>query len=176
MDWKKLGERMEKSRLEREAEAARLAVDPGPPLEAKPVKGMRDWTRSIGVLYGTPTRVGDGWGIAIYPTRQQEALLEIEGQKHEDSGSHDQGYLKGMAAVSIDKNGRARAVTITEPRDAFVYDMGGNAYCRCATKPRTPERSTAIRPGSRAPEPARSPASASAGRNAEHERGAGIAR
>ena len=59
MDWKKLGERMEKSRLEREAEAARLAVNPGPPLEAKPVEGMRDWTRSIGVLYGTPTRVGD---------------------------------------------------------------------------------------------------------------------
>ena len=98
------------------------------------------------------------------------------GQKHEDSGSYDQGYLEGMAAVSIDKNGRARAVTITEPRNAFVYDTGGNAYCRCATRPRTPERSTAIRPGSRAPEPARSPASASAGRNAEHERGAGIAR
>lgn len=163
MDWKKLGERMKKSRLKRQAEAARLAVDPGPPLEARPVEGMRDWTRTIGVLYGTPTRVGDGWGIAIHPTRQED-------------GSYDYGYLKGMAAVSIDRNGRGRAVTITEPRDAFVYDMEGNPYCRCATRPRTPERPAAIRNGNQAPEPARAPAAASARRHAEHDRSAGVAR
>ncbi len=141
MDWDKLGDQMEKSRLEREAEAARLAVDPGPALDAKPTGRMHDWTKSIGVLYGTPARVGGGWGVAIYPTRQQEALLEVARNRYDETGRYDDGYLKGLEAVSIDKNGRERTLTITEPR-GFMHDMSGNAYCRCGTEPRTPERST----------------------------------
>ena len=136
MDWKKLGQRMEKRRLEEQAELERLAVDPGPPLEATAVDGVKDWTKSIGVLYGTPTRVGDGWGVSIYPTRQQEALIDIERKKYNETGKYDDGYLEGLPAVSIDKSGRVRTLTITEPRD-FRYDMNGNIHCSCAATPRT---------------------------------------
>ena len=172
MDWNKLGERMKKSRAEREAEAARLAVDPGPP-EATAVEGIRDWTKSIGVLYGTPTRVGDGWGVAIYPTRQQEALLEVARHDYEDkTGRYDDGYMQGLPAASIDKNGTVRTLTISDTRQDFVYDIDGNAYCRCKTVPRTPERAGSqhaaaangrgIETGERLPEPAKAPQPAGA--------------
>lgn len=136
MDWDKLGERMKKRQAEEEAELERLAVDPGPPLEAKPVDGMHDWTQSIGVLYGTPTKVGDDWGVRIYPTRQQEALIDVRRQEYYDrTEQYDDGYLKGLDAVSIDKNGRVRTLTIAEPR-GFVYDMDGNINCTCETTAR----------------------------------------
>lgn len=138
MDWKKVGENMKKRQLEERAELERLAVDPGPPLEATAVDGIKDWTKSIGVLYRTPTRTSDGWGVTIYPTRQQEALIDIRREKyHDESGRYDDGYLQGLDAVSIDKSGHVRMLTITEPRN-FAYDMDGNIHCRCAAVPRRP--------------------------------------
>lgn len=138
MDWNKLGKSLDKQRADRQAEEERLAVDPGPPLEARAVDGIRDWTKSIGVLYGTPTKVGDGWGIAIYPTRQQDALIEQRRHTYNEAGRYDDGYLVGLDAASIDKNGHVRTLTISEPR-GFAYDMNGNIHCRCKTTPRAIE-------------------------------------
>jgi len=115
VNWKTLGEAMEKSRLQRQAEAARLAVDPGPTLEAVAVGGIRDWTTELSVLYGAPLKTGGGWGVEVYPTRQQEALLHRCMDKVDPrTGQPDETYVAGKPAVSFDKSGRARELTITE--------------------------------------------------------------
>ena len=136
----KVRERSRRNRATLEAEAERLREDPGPPLEATPVDGMRDWTKQLGVLYGTPTKVGDGWGVSIHPTRQQEALLDKRREEHQAGGAYDDNYMIGMPAASIDRSGRVRALTIVDASRGWSYDMYGNISIGCRTSPREPAR------------------------------------
>ena len=126
----------EQAARERE-EAERAAEDPGPPLEARPVDGMRDWTKEIGVLYGTPTKTGDGWAVTIYPTRQQDALIDQRRRVHEDGGNYDEKYMEGLPAASVDKQGRTRELTIRDASMGWRYDMDGNINIVCETAART---------------------------------------
>ena len=136
VDFNKLRNNLPKRRAERQAERDRAAEDPGPALEATPVDGVKDWTKEIGVLYGTPAKLHDGWGITIRPTRQQDALIERRRLQYEETGAWDEGYMVGLPAVSIDKNGQVREVTIRDPSRGWRCDMYGNSEITCATEPR----------------------------------------
>ena len=125
-------------KLQREAEALRNAKSI-PPLEAKPTPGMQDWTREIGVLYGKPAKTANGWRIEICPTVQQKELLDNERGKMADLGEYSADVLKGRPAVSIDKGGKARALTITDGSRGIYYDMYDNATVVCETRARRPE-------------------------------------
>ena len=140
VDFKKLLENAKEHRdeLDKEAQALKEATSV-PALEAKPTEGMPDWTRKIGILYGTPAKVGGGWGIEVALTVQQEKLIDHEFRKLADRGDHSTDALKGHAAMSIDKSGRARTLTITDGSRGIRYDMYDNPTIRCETRPRHPE-------------------------------------
>ena len=146
VDFKKMLEESRKNRLELDAEAERLRQDPGPPLEAKRVDGMQDSTKKVGVLCGTPTKLHDGWGVSIHPTRQQKALLDERRREYEATGAYDEGYMKGLPAVSIDKSGRVRSLTIRDASYGWSFDMYGNSSIRCRTSPREPDRAGGRKP------------------------------
>ena len=141
MAFKKLAESFAKNRERdrKEAEALEKATSI-PALEATPVDRMRDWTTEVGVLYGTPAKTASGWGIRVYPTAQQEALLNNELERRYNDGDYHADCLRERPAVSIDKTGRARALTITDGSRGFHYDMYGNTEVVCDAAPRNPDR------------------------------------
>ena len=112
---------------------------------------MHDWTKEIGVLYGTPAKLHDGWGITICPTRQQDALIDNRRLEYQESGAYDDGYMEGLPAVSIDKSGHVRQLTIRDAGRGWRYDMYGNSQIDCGTEPRgrpsEPERKPIQRGG-----------------------------
>ena len=118
-----------------------------------------DGVEQMGELYGIPARRRDGWGIAVYPTKQQSELLNDIHQKTCEQGIYDRDYLKERPAVSIDRHGRERRLTITASSNC-QYDMYGNELWVCDTR---------AREAPRVAEPAQRPAAAagSAARNAD---------
>ena len=135
------------NKLLRELEVSPLAADPPPsvaavpaPLDANPLPGMQDWTRKVGILYGVPIKVGGSWGVAIYPTVQQNELLEVDRRAACDRGDYSEDYLRGRAAVSVDSSGRSRSLMITDPRAGWRYDMYGNMTAHCNAVPRPVDR------------------------------------
>ena len=95
----------------------------------------------IGELYGCPFKHGKGWGIAVYPTEQQSQEIQKLHEAACDRREYTSDYLKGRDAVSFDKNGQERLVTITDGyRYGGCYDMSGNEMVRCECESRKQER------------------------------------
>ena len=138
VDFKKLLRDLEVSSPAADTEPSVAAVPA--PLDAKPLPGMQDWTRKVGVLYGVPIKLGGSWGVAIYPTVQQNALLEVDRRAACDRGDYSEDYLRGRAAVSVDSSGRSRSLMITDPRAGWRHDMYGNMSVHCNAVPRAVER------------------------------------
>ena len=160
MSFKKLGKDWSKQQAEKQAERERAAQDPGPALEAIPVEGMHDWTKKLGVLYGTPAKLHDGWGVTICPTRQQDALIERRRLQYQESGAYDDGYMVGLPAASIDKTGHVRELTIREASRGWRYDMDGNIQIDCGTEARNRDAEPELKPMRKGGDPTTSTARA----------------
>ncbi|MCY4506532.1 MAG: hypothetical protein OXG35_06180 [Acidobacteria bacterium] len=99
-----------------------------------------DWLARIGEVYGSPFRQHDGnWGIAVYLTEQQEDVIRERHQACCNEDRYDEDYLKGAVAVSINKDGTERKLTITDGRRwQMQSDWNGNRTQKCGASPRTP--------------------------------------
>ena len=111
-------------------------------VEADRGKTTEDWTAEIGVVHGTPCKLGDGWGINVGLTAEQEKVIERRHHAACADGDHWQDYLKGVHAVSVDRSGRTRTLVITDGSRGPTHDFNGNATVRCNAEPRQPERPT----------------------------------
>ena len=104
------------------------------PEETKPT---HDWREELGEVYGVPFKHGKGWGVTVYPTAQQRAILE---QRHEAAVEQDDyraDHLKGVDAVSFDSQDRERQLTVTDSTAyGSSYDFDGNERIRCVSVPR----------------------------------------
>ena len=98
---------------------------------------MPDTNDKIRELYGCPLEHGQGWGIIVYPTQEQSTELQKLHEAACDQGNYTTDHLKGKEAVSFDKPGRERAVTITDGYSrGGAYDMYGNETIQCKCEPR----------------------------------------
>ena len=99
-----------------------------------------DWIARIGEVYGSPFRKTDGtWGIAVYLTEQQEEVVRERHRACCDDERYDEDYLKDAVAISIDKNGDERKLTITNGhRWQMQSDWNGNRVQKCDARSRTP--------------------------------------
>ena len=153
-DFKTALDRGKKARVERLKEETALEeikrqdqLDDAGAYHPPPEHGP-DWRREMGELYGWPHPCGDEWGICIIPTKQQSRQIHerhLEACSRDDYGAD---YLKGEIAVSIDKTGRERPVTITNSKDYGIrHDMNATEMVVCRIRPRE-------RTSDRAPTPA----------------------
>ena len=46
-----------------------------------------NWNEEIGELYGVPTKTRDGWGITVYPTKQQSEQINARHHAACDRGA-----------------------------------------------------------------------------------------
>ena len=144
MDFKKLAAKTTQNRRKRAEEQAALEeiaredrLDETGREHPPPAHGS-DWRRQMGELYGSPQKHSDGWGICIVPTKQQARQIA---QRHNDALNSNElakDYLKDEIAVSIDKTGRERRMTISRTLDNR-YDLDGNELVICETRPRDRE-------------------------------------
>ena len=98
---------------------------------------MEDWSREIGDLYGAPCKLSNGWGIAVYPTAQQEEQITKLHHEACDRGDYNADHLRGRNAVSFDSGGKERPVMITDSAGrGSRYDMDGNEMmiCECTAR------------------------------------------
>ena len=100
-----------------------------------------DWIAKLGELYGSPFKKSDGgWGIAVYLTEQQEEVVRERHRACCDEERYGEDYLEGAIAVSIDKNGNERKLTITDGnRWQMQSDWNGNRTQKCDARSRTPQ-------------------------------------
>ena len=99
-----------------------------------PPKHGPNWHREIGELYGHPVQHDSGWSMRLYPATQQKRLLD-ERRRQTSQTAAQVDHLAGHPAVSIDKTGRERPVTITETR-LVQYDMDQNETIICRIEER----------------------------------------
>ena len=109
------------------------------------------WKDAVGKLRGTPTKLDEGWGVQITPTARQTALIEARQHAANDHLDLDEvlefDHLKGMDAVSVDRSGRERTLTITDSNTyGSRFDMDGSTVWTCATKPQQPNRYKPTKP------------------------------
>ena len=100
-----------------------------------------DWIAKLGELYGSPFKKSDGgWGIAVYLTEQQEDVVRERHRACCDEERYGEDYLEGAIAVSVDKNGNERKLTITDgSRWQMQSDWNGNRTQKCDARSRTPQ-------------------------------------
>ena len=109
------------------------------------------WKDAVGELRGKPTKLDEGWGVQITPTARQTVLIEARQSAANDHLDLDAvlefDHLNGMDAVSVDRSGRERTLTITDSNTyGSRFDMDGSTIWTCAAEARQPSRYEPTKP------------------------------
>ena len=109
------------------------------------------WKDAVGELRGKPVKMDDGWGVQIMPTKRQTVLIEARQHAANDHLDLDAvlefDHLNGMDAVSVDRSGRERSLTITDSKTyGSRFDMDGSTIWTCAAEVRQPSRYELTKP------------------------------